>query len=242
MGARFVISRSRMSSAPFETFRVEPKDAFQFFSRPGEHFYIPAYQRQFAWRSNGDVKRLFTDVVEGIRELAEDDGKNAAPGIIFLGALILVEDRDRVQIHPAVQTQLPASVCVVIDGQQRSTSILVWACALRDLLGVHARIAAPFLERPQMRDLADLCDKTQSALEGMIHADYGSGDSDYRHYPRMIRSHEDMWSSRGEARYVSPIGRFLRAFSVWINSGASNVFQYQTTGMGQIPAVHAADI
>ena len=86
-------------------------------------FLIPEYQRQYDW-SEQNITRLFCDSLNGLRRLADNTGASA---FTFLGTLILVEE----------DTQEPdfSGVSVaIVDGQQRLTTLALFACALCEAL------------------------------------------------------------------------------------------------------------
>ncbi|MFI0819827.1 DUF262 domain-containing protein [Streptomyces sp. NPDC021098] len=90
-------------------------------------FQIPLYQRTYSWKRD-DHERLWTDLVEQAAALAEPsggaDGRDGDdPVRHFLGSVVL-----------APRPPLPDTVqrWVVIDGQQRLTTLMLLACALRD--------------------------------------------------------------------------------------------------------------
>lgn len=197
-----------------DIFKAEAKNPADLLSRTGEYFYIPAYQRDYAWTRKQNLRRLVDDVVEGLAELVNDEATE--PLLIFIGALILVDDRNHEQIHPQVQDEVPASVYVVIDGQQRITSLVLWAAALFvELRPLLESLRTPLADG-KWRAILTHADSTLNVLVNMLHESQTPDESfgTYRYFPRLIRSHEDQWSrKRTEAKYVSPVGRLLRAIS-----------------------------
>jgi alkylated DNA nucleotide flippase Atl1 len=90
-----------------------------------KQFQVPLYQRQYAW-SSPQLSQLWEDVLEQYDLLTPDengkvDGK--AP-THFLGSLVLAPS-------PLLQAH-GVTPFLVIDGQQRLTTLLVALCALRD--------------------------------------------------------------------------------------------------------------
>lgn len=204
-----------------DIFKAEAKNPSQLLSRRGEYFYIPAYQRDYSWTKKKNLRRLVDDVVEGLAELA--DNELVEPLLIFIGALILVDDRDHDQIHPQVRDEVPAAVYVVIDGQQRITSLVLWAAALYLELRPLVEGLRKHLSDAKWRPIVTHADTTLNILIDMLHESQTTDDSygSYRFFPRIIRSHEDQWSrNSSEAKYVSPVGRLMRAVSEAIQEPA----------------------
>ncbi|CAN5314793.1 DUF262 domain-containing protein [soil metagenome] len=90
-----------------------------------KQFQVPLYQRQYAWGSP-QLSQLWEDVLEQYDVITPDesgsvDGK--AP-THFLGSLVLAPS-------PLIQAH-GVTPFLVIDGQQRLTTLLVAMCALRD--------------------------------------------------------------------------------------------------------------
>jgi hypothetical protein len=207
-----------------DAFKAEPQSAGEFFTRAGEHFYVPVYQRPYSWRATDDVQRLFVDVTEGISDLLSDRPPDV---LMFIGALILVEDRKKEQILPIVRDQVPAKVNIVIDGQQRCTTLLVWACVLLERIAICLKGMSQHASQPGYVNLVDSANQTARLLELMVHDDARGSEAEYSFYPRMIRSHDDQWSKRpNEAQYVSPLARLLRRTSEWIRCGKEGKLGY----------------
>jgi hypothetical protein len=213
-----------MSQSAKDAFKAEPQSTGEFFTRTGEYFYVPVYQRPYSWRTNDDVRRLFVDATEGVSDLLS---RRSVDALMFIGALILVEDRKKEQIVPIVRDQVPAKVNIVIDGQQRCTTLLIWACALLERISIGIKALERRSGEPGFANLVDMANRTAGLLELMVRDDERGSDPAFSHYPRMIRSHEDQWSKRsGEAQYVSPLARILRHTSEWIRNGKDGKVGY----------------
>lgn len=230
MGVRFATFKEIMSKklnlqSPKDTFKASGQSAGEFLTQTGVYFYIPTYQRDFAWKPNDDLKRLFVDVSEGVFELAQE---NPIDSLMFIGALILVEDRDKEQIHPIVRDEVPAKVNIIIDGQQRCTAMLVWSCVLLDQIQSQIRV----LNKDDKLDTGykkaiKLANVVCKSLELIIHDDERGAQPEFAYYPRMIRSHDDQWSTdKNTAKYVSPIAKLLRDASEWIRGGFKTSLKY----------------
>ncbi|WP_039939308.1 GmrSD restriction endonuclease domain-containing protein [Streptomyces himastatinicus] len=99
---------------------------FQKLIQGDNQFQIPLYQRTYSWKRH-DHERLWADLTEQVAALAQPSQAEPMDGDEpvrhFLGSVVL-----------APRPPLPDTVqrWVVIDGQQRLTSLMLLACALRD--------------------------------------------------------------------------------------------------------------
>src|SRR5438094_730117 len=102
-----------------------------------KQFQVPLYQRQYAW-ADAQLSQLWEDVLEQYDLLIPGEiGRPADPAPThFLGSMVL-----------APSPMMPAhgvTPFLVIDGQQRLTTLLIALCALRDHM---ARQDAAVVER-----------------------------------------------------------------------------------------------
>jgi alkylated DNA nucleotide flippase Atl1 len=90
-----------------------------------KQFQIPLYQRRFAWEGP-QLSQLWEDVLEQYDLLTPDDTGQLAesPPTHFLGSMVLAPSP---MMHAHGVTPF-----LVIDGQQRLTTLLIALCALRD--------------------------------------------------------------------------------------------------------------
>lgn len=76
-------------------------------------FVVPDYQREYVWRVEDQVEQFLSDIDHEFEPGAK------APSSYFIGSIIVVRN---------------GGMYEVIDGQQRLTTIVLSACAMRDLL------------------------------------------------------------------------------------------------------------
>src|SRR5438067_7269125 len=90
-----------------------------------KQFQVPLYQRQYAWEGS-QLSQLWEDVLEQYDVLTPDEYGRlpGSPPTHFLGSMVLAPS-------PTIQAHGVTSF-VIIDGQQRLTTVLVALCALRD--------------------------------------------------------------------------------------------------------------
>ena len=75
-----------MSSKKEEKDLLSPQlmDPYKFLGLDGGGFYIPAYQRNFAWGKE-HTNRFFESFVDGVNNLLLENGETNQDGIIFMG-------------------------------------------------------------------------------------------------------------------------------------------------------------
>ena len=192
-----------------KVFQVSAENTHTFLNQPGLGLYIPAYQRAYSWDTE-NVERLLQDLVDGV--IRSETNPEA---MTFLGAFIQVVDPKPASVHPKVQGDLPKGVTLLIDGQQRLSTILVLNTCLREAIkDVRKRLdkslpeeSKKWFERKALRMEQSLLDSLQFTMPG--------GDKGYELYPRMIRAHVDTWSSSSKsAQYESPIAHLLHSYAV----------------------------
>ncbi len=94
-----------------------------------KQFQVPLYQRQYEWKK-AQLNQLWDDILEQYDLLTPDEsGKSKTDEPThFIGSLVLAPS-------PSIQASGVTSF-LVIDGQQRLTSLLVALCALRDFVAL----------------------------------------------------------------------------------------------------------
>ncbi|GMV19649.1 MAG: hypothetical protein AMXMBFR56_78730 [Polyangiaceae bacterium] len=193
---------------PKTVFQAEPQSVERVMMEPNRGLYVPAYQRPYAW-TRDHVGQLLTNMCEGIESLRSAETDDA---ITFIGTFIFVHDREYTTVEPQVRPQLPAAVFLVIDGQQRLTTLAILALALHDfIVRVHKKIEAP------TEDVQKWLDENRidfaSRLEALLAIDKRYGDEHFKFYPRIIRAHDDQWSyAAASAQYRSPIAALISSY------------------------------
>ena len=91
-------------------------------------FKLPEYQRPYDWSSD-NVQRLLRDCLNGLkRTTSETTGSRHT----FLGTMILVADNTK-------EVTFAAESLLVVDGQQRLTTLLLLSCALYSAIKGHEK-------------------------------------------------------------------------------------------------------
>lgn len=204
-------------------FNADPRAVGRVMGGGNRGYYIPAYQRPYAW-SPTDIERLMTSVMEGVGALEEMDD-----AITFIGTFIFIHDKDYTTVEPQVRNELPDAVYLVIDGQQRLTTIALLAIALHQRLHELGRYLATHKSIGEdasnwiVRQLSEVSSK----LEPIFIAQQGWGESPFNQYPRIIRAYEDSWSQKADqAEYNSPVARLIWSYIKHLQTDGSNSFEY----------------
>ena len=193
-------------------FNATPNSTWQILCDAGVGFYIPPYQREYNWHKD-NIDRLFEDVGHGLRLLVGNKDS-----ITFLGTLIVI---DRATLPNADKSQLPGNVRLVIDGQQRLTTILLINVALHDEI---RRRGTKFNRKDEktFKWLYHKAIEAENRLQKTFEEDMNWGEDEYQWYPRIIRAYEDRWSRiEEEAKYESPIAAFVHGYSSHIRGDNS---------------------
>jgi len=192
---------------PEALFQVDMNTVETMFSQSGRGFYIPPYQRQYSW-GNDEIDRLMEDLCTGLQSWLED------PDIVtFLGSIILIKDELFDQVEPAIKEHLPAEVMVVIDGQQRLSTISVLGALLHHEIVIRGKKLGKktFSEDAWGDWLVNRYEQTAHRLLPLFQLDVGFGDC--RYYPKIIRAYEDQWSrDPSSSQYLSPIAQFINKY------------------------------
>ena len=90
-----------------------------------KQFQVPLYQRQYEWQTQ-QLSQLWDDILEQYDLLTPEENGQSKAGepSHFIGSLVLAPS-------PSIQAS-GVTPFLVIDGQQRLTSLLIALCALRD--------------------------------------------------------------------------------------------------------------
>lgn len=162
-------------------------------------YKVPEYQRQYNWKRE-HLRRLLTDCLNGFHRLST----SSDPEYTFLGSIILAND-DR------SEPTFDGASLIVVDGQQRLTSLILMACALFQGISKHKEDILNLSSDAQHWLNAEI-DTQLRQLHQCAIGQFVRLGSTYP-YPRMIRSNDHRGDSAAEAEYRSPIGRFLNQFA-----------------------------
>jgi len=170
-------------------------------------FYIPAYQRPYSW-DKSPVDRMWEDVVYGLKQLESSDDY-----ITFLGSIITMHDSEHKSISPIVRTEVPSKVMVIIDGQQRLSTLLLLIIALDN----EARRRISKNNEKLLIKLLDILPIVSRAYK----SPKNFGLDDKEDYPKLIRAYDDQWSTGDTKKYESPMAKLLKQY-IDFTKGDSN--------------------
>ena len=197
-----------------KAFVTENRSVFDFFQQPGMGFYIPLYQREYSWDTD-NIEQLLEDISKGIERLAEGNDDDE---IRFLGTIITVAETNKNNIQPQDTQALPSRIEKLIDGQQRLTTISIFATLLYKQICI---VADKIKKNDSFRDeLIEICENWKERLLVIFSLDLGRGNP--RRKPKIIRGQKDRWTRDGEvdSNYCSPIANYLGRFiEVIFNEG-----------------------
>lgn len=194
-------------------FDANPMSAWEL-TLGGVGFYIPGYQREYSWDTT-NIDRLFEGFGHGLQMLQMSDKKDA---VTFIGALIVIHDVKYETVEPSVKGQLPDKVLLIIDGQQRLSTILMVNTILHEQLSVmlHQLKRLDQNNDPAIEWIANQIAVAREKLKMTYELDMHYGQNQHRWYPRIIRAYDDTWSRESNrSRYQSPIAAFLHGYAAF---------------------------
>ena len=198
-----------------KAFLTEGRSVYDLFQQPGMGFYIPLYQREYSWDTD-NVKQLIDDLSRGVDSLCSDEDEE----IRFLGTLITVSEADRNKIQPQDTQALPTLIEVVIDGQQRLTTLVLLASQLY----LHILDEEIKLKKygEEFSELQEACVIWRSKLKEVFALDLRKGNPKIK--PKIIRGQVDKWIKEGDISdaYTSPAAKYIGNFIQFITDTESD--------------------
>ena len=171
-------------------------------------FAIPEYQRQYDW-SEENINRLFNDTINGFERLSKSAGANA---FTFLGTLILVEEQTKEEDFSGVSV-------AIVDGQQRLTTLILFACALCGALRRHiSEIDFSTIDSKIAKWLKAEIDDRLFALYRCAIGSLNVRPTETFPFPRVVRRNDVRAKSRANSEYRSAVGKFLEGFARYFES------------------------
>lgn len=171
-------------------------------------FVIPEYQRQYDW-SEENINRLFHDALNGFSRLKDSTGASA---FTFLGTLILVEEQAKEEEFSGVSV-------AIVDGQQRLTTLVLFACALCEALRRHhSRIDFTTINSKIARWLNGEIEERLFALYGCAIGSLHVRPTKTFPFSRIVRRNDIRAKSKANSEYRSAVGKFLEGFAKYFDS------------------------
>lgn len=177
-----------------------------FFDSAEEGFFVPLYQREYTWEED-NITQLFDDLILGIQELAGPKGDNATT---FLGTPILTNAKDKKQtVQKGEERAQPTAVQLVIDGQQRISTIALLAIQLTERLRL---LISGLPNKAPYLPFHHHCNDLRSRLEKLYAIQLGRGANPPLK-PKIIRAKEDRWTYDGDdSSYSSPVAHYIATY------------------------------
>ena len=172
-----------------KAFNTTGQSIYDFYQKPGMGLYIPLYQREYSWDKD-NISQLLEDISRGIERLV-DTGDDSE--IRFLGTIITVTEKNHNKIEPIDWTALPTAVDKVIDGQQRLSTICLFACQLYKHIDL---LEAKLLSFDDLKeDVEEACASWKGKLLDILSLDLKRGKP--KRKPKIIRGSDDKWVKEG---------------------------------------------
>ena len=151
--------------------QATPKSIWSIFS---EHeFVIPDFQRPYSWE-NDQCEQLWIDISSFLDELIDEDRKNEEQ--YFMGSMVVYPDKDN------------QDVWIVIDGQQRLTTLLILIVLLFQRAGTFKVLQRMYLKTdPVSGEVTD-----EPRLESKVLA--GDGRNDREDFQKIMKLDMNGWS------------------------------------------------
>ena len=186
----------------FEAEAASPSETAMLYNG-GIGFRVPEYQRQYDW-SDDNISRLFYDCLSGFDRLGTSPNADA---FTFLGTMILVEEATK-------EADFAGTSVAIVDGQQRLTTLTLFACALIESIRQQAVTVDTLPLEQSVKDWIQA--EIDVHLEELFNSPVGLQNIKGRKtfpFPRIIRSEDSRGRSKATSEYRSPLASFLDAFS-----------------------------
>ncbi len=187
------------------SFITETCSVSDFFSRGGTGLYIPMYQRDYSWDSD-NIEQLVDDIAKGVEALFDNDSE-----LRFLGTIITVAEKNPNKIQPIDKRGLPPTIQLVIDGQQRLSTISLLSCILfNEIRSLKNKI--PSKDSDNSKDLEEAAEQWEQKLFKIFSFDLGRGKPTWK--PKIIRQDKDKWTRDGviSEAYTSDVAKYIAYF------------------------------
>lgn len=197
-----------------DIFKAEPKSVYDVLCDTNKMgFYMPAYQRPYSWEEN-HISDLFIDFDNVFRNLLE-----SSDAIIFLGSILTVEDNEAKTVFPLNKKQHPQDIRLVIDGQQRLSTLTLILVALNERLRLHLPKLKKLIDTEADEDIKDSLEVLKETISELINdtsstvVKTAAEHPLYKNYPKIIRSQVDSWGkTEDKASYKSPMAELLISY------------------------------
>jgi hypothetical protein len=193
-----------------QAFNTTGNSIYEFYQRPGIGLYIPLYQREYSWDKD-NIEQLLDDISRGVERLTEDNNDDE---IRFLGTIITVTEKNKKKIEPLDLKGLPSAIEKIIDGQQRLSTICIFATQLYEQ--IHTLNNNVPKNSEYKEEIDEICKSWKDKLIDIISLDLKRGTPERK--PQIIRGHDDKWIKDGDINeaYKSHLANYLAKFIDYI--------------------------
>ena len=169
-------------------------------------FKLPDYQRPYDWDKR-NVERLLQDCLNGLKGAASE---SPAHPFTFLGTIILTTDEYR-------ESTFDGDSLLIVDGQQRLTTLLLLSCALFVSIRNHRHDIAAVSDINVRKWLDEETNEQLNRLYGCTTGQRQSL-SPTTPFPRMVRANDNRGHRQGQSEYRSLVADFLYQFGNYCTS------------------------
>ena len=187
-----------------KAFVTDNKSVYLYLSTTGQGLYIPLYQRDYSWDKD-NIIQLQEDIESGISRIVNTKDEQE---IRFLGTIITLIESNRDKIYPIEPQIVPSRIEVLIDGQQRlSTIIVLSTILLKNLFEIREKLknlSCVFID-----EIDDIYDFWEDKLIQIFTVDIRRKSK-----PKIIRGNSDFWTEKEDAEtaYKSSVSFYLAKF------------------------------
>lgn len=185
-----------------KAFVTDNKSVYLYLSTMGQGLYIPLYQRDYSWDKD-NIIQLQEDIENGISRIVSTQDEQE---IRFLGTIITLVESNRDKIYPIEPQIVPSRIEVLIDGQQRlSTIIILTTILLKNLFEIKGKLQkSPFAD-----EINDIYNFWEDKLLPIFTVDIRR-----KAKPKIIRGNRDFWTENEpvETAYKSPVSLYIAKF------------------------------
>ncbi|MGL4447437.1 MAG: GmrSD restriction endonuclease domain-containing protein, partial [Aeromonas sp.] len=149
--------------------------------------------------------------------------KDAA--IVFLGTLLTVDDSQCSTVYPLEKNSKPKQVKLVIDGQQRLTTLILIMLCLNEQLRILGSKIDNDLESNKDNENLKFVEHLQENIHELIvntshYVIHKESKSEiFKFLPKIIRANVDCWGKTGDiAKYASPLSEVLIKYQSHVQS------------------------
>ncbi|MFA0660607.1 DUF262 domain-containing protein [Vibrio splendidus] len=197
-----------------DIFKAEPQSVFDVVcERKNTGFYMPAYQRPYSWEES-HIRDLFSDCENVFRNLLE-----SPDAIIFLGSILSVDDSSAQTIYPLAKRHQPTHIKLIIDGQQRLSTLMLIILCLNERLRMLLPSLKKAIDSEQDDDVKDVLDELRQVVSQLeidtsnTAVETTAEHEVYKYLPKIIRSQVDCWGrNEKKQQYDSPISELLSSY------------------------------